>query len=166
MGSVGSTTLAREFLRRVTRLLCGVRAGDFLSFLARGLGQLMSNSSLVTLSTKLVKDLLARDLGELNFQVPQFIVEYEFCESQFQKPRFNFQDLIFWKPKFLGPKILNTSRYLDFRYLNSLLGERRRGRGQRGLILLDHHWQENIGDFTFSRSLKKKTNTKTKDFRV
>ena len=26
------------------------------------------------------------------------------------------------------------------RYLNSLLGPRRRGRGQRGLILLDHHW--------------------------
>ena len=48
-----------------------------------------------------------------------------------------------------------------FRYLDSLLGERRRGGGQRGLILLDHHWQENMGDFTFSRSLKK-TTTKTK----
>ena len=33
----------------------------------------------------------------------------------------------------------NTNDFIP-RYLNSLLGPRRRGRGQRGLILLDHHW--------------------------
>lgn len=36
-------------------------------------------------------------------------------------------------------------------YLRGLLGDGARAfRGERGLVLLDHHWQEHMGDFTFS----------------
>jgi len=56
-----------------------------------------------------------------------------------------------WQVPSLSPEEIYTPERIEG-YLDSLLGERRRGRGQRGLILLDHHWQQNMGDFTFSRS--------------